>query len=374
MKAAAYLVAMIAMIGADSAMAGNVQASIQGGSLYIYGNNDASNIAIDSPSANRVRIRGRIVEGQQTTVNSRSTVVELGGWTGGVFVYLYGGTDIVNIVDANIRGAVHLDVGLGNDDVILGQSIEEAASLMLSGSEQSTNQISTTPLILQSSLFILGLDGNDYVQIDNTRVYGRVTADLGNGSDEVYVADSVFSNSVLVLPGAGQDIVDMFATDVALDLIVDDHTGKLTFDVADVGVGRNAFIYGTSEPDFFRGIDLRVANLMQVFGETADDSVNLGGQARTLEIFAGIGNDQVRLNGMSSETVRVFLDSGADLLVVSNNDLSLLNAYGGSDNDTFSIQSSVVTKANIYGDGGTDTFTRSSSSINSLNLYSIEIR
>ncbi len=370
MKSVVWLLVLVALsnIEAASTMAGNVEASIQGGSLYIYGDDDASSIVVDSPLPNRIRIRGRNVEGQTTTVNSRTTPVVLGDWTGGIFIYLYDGTDVVRLLNARVNGPVHIDLGSGNDDAILGESLEDSIATLLSSSAASPS----SQLKLESSLVILGGAGNDYVQIDNTSIEGRTTLNLGDGVDDAYVTDVNVGDTLAVFPGPGSDLVDIFETNLALDLIVDDPAGALEADVINVNVGQNAFIYGTSAADTVRGINLNVENLFQVFTEGANDVIALTGRSRTLEVFAGSGNDRVRIALMTAGTIRTFLDSGVDSLVVEDSDVGLLNAYGGADNDVFTVRRSMVQTANIYGDGGTDRFRSNGNNIQELNLFSIE--
>ncbi len=370
MKSVAWLMVFVALANLDSAsaLAGNVQASIQGGSLYIYGDDNASSIVVDSPLPNRIRIRGRNIEGQTTTVNSRTTPVVLGDWTGGVFIYLYDGTDAVRLLNARVNGPVHIDLGNGNDDAILGESLEDSVATLLSSNAASPS----SQLKLESSLFILGGAGNDYVQIDNASIEGRTTLNLGDGIDDAYVTDVNVGDTLAVFPGFGSDLVDIFETNLALDLIIDDPAGALEADMINVNVGRNAFIYATSAADFVRGINLHVETLFQVFTEGANDIVALNGQSRTLEIFAGSGNDRVRLSLMTADTIRTFLDSGVDSLVIEDSDVSLLNAYGGADSDVFTVRGSMIQTANIYGDGGTDRFRRNATNIQDLNLFSIE--
>lgn len=370
MKSVVWFAVLASLLNANSAMAGDVQASIRGGSLYIYGDAEASSILVDSPVPNRIRVRGRIIEGQPTTVNSKSTPVLLSDWTGGIFIYLYEGSDAVEVQDVVVNGTVHIDVGGGSDDVILGHSLEQNVLAVLNDAAPAA--MALAPIEIDGGLVIITADGNDYTQIDNTNIEGRATVDTGAGFDEVYVADVNCGDTLAVYPGSGSDVVDIFATDLALDLIIDDSVGKLTADVVNANTGRNAFIYGTSAADIVRTTNFNVETLFQVFTEGANDTIALGGRSRTLEVYAGSGYDRAQLTAMTSETTRVFLDGGVDSLVVEDSDIGLLNAYGGADNDTFTLRTSVIDTANIYGDGGTDTFRRPGSTIGDLNLFSIE--
>ncbi len=178
----------------------------------------------------------------------------------------------------------------------------------------------------------------------------------------------------MVIPGAGSDLTDLLGTNVRYDLIIDDATEAMDVEISDVGVGRNVFIYGTSASDFIRAVGLRAASLIQVFTETSNDYVQISGQTPRLDIFAGAGSDDVRVQSMNATRTNIYLDAGFDRLTISDSDVSQVYAYGGAENDVFRINTSFVDLANIYGDGGTDTFARSGSTITKLNLYSVEVK
>ena len=362
-------IALALLANVNSVFGGNVTASIQGGSLYVYGNDEQSSITIDSPASGQIRVTGvPTVSGNATTVNSKDTAVVLNGWTSGVFVYLYGAADTVTLTNATVNGATHFDLGSGNDQVQLGNSLPAMAAAITSNQAD----LAAVPLVLRSSLFVLGVQGTDHVAINDTRVTGHATLDLGNEADSVVISQAHFQESLVVLPGAGADTVDILATTVALDLIVDDSTNALHADLSNISVGRNAFIYGTAFPDVIQVTDFRVVNLFQVFGESANDTITLNGQSKTLDVFAGLGNDKIRLETFTAATASTYLDAGTDSLVVQDSDLTRLNAFGGSENDTFTVNGSMIDAAYIYGDGGTDTFLRTASTIGTLKLFSIE--
>ena len=369
MRLMVTLMGLALMVNGDSVFAGNVTASLQGGSLYVYGNDDESSVTIDSPANGQIRVTGApTTSGNATTVNSKATPAVLNGWNGGVFVYLYGGADAVTLNNAVVNGATHLDMGAGNDQIQLGNSLPAMAAGLMSNEAA----VAAEPLVLRSTLFVLGVQGTDHVAINDTRVTGHATLDLGTEGDSVVISQSQFQESLVVLPGAGPDNLDIFATTVTLDLIVDDSTNALHANLSNISVGRNAFIFGTPFPDVIEVTDFRVVNLFQVFGESANDTLTLNGQSKTLDVFAGAGNDKVRLETFTATTASMYLDAGTDSLVVQDSDLNRLNAFGGTENDTFSLNGSMIGGAYIYGDGGTDTFKRAASSIATLKLYSVE--
>ncbi len=320
-----FTAAMLCM--ADSAWAGNVSASIRGGHLYVYGDNNPSSIVIQSTGSGRIQVTGASIEGQGTTVNSRTTPATLSGWTGGIYVYLYGGTDSVTVYNAQVNGPAHFDVGSGNDDVLLGEPIEATFAAAM---ESEAAAMTTVQTQFRSSLFVIGADGADLFTIDDSQVFGRATLDLGNGNDEAYFTYTEFHDSLVAVPGAGADLTDLFGTNVHLDLIIDDATEEMDVEISDVGVRRNVYIYGTSAADFVRAVGLRAASIIQIFTESANDYVQISGQTPKLEIFAGSGTDDVRVQSMNATRTNVFLDAGFDRLTVSDSDISELYAYGAA--------------------------------------------
>ena len=233
---------------------------------------------------------------------------------------------------------------------------------------------------LQSSLYVLGSNGDDYVSLVNGIVRGYATFDLGNGDDELRMGHSDVSGTVVeflsncvVFPGSGADSAMFSATVIRRDFIFDDSTSTLDLSLVGVTIDQNAFIYGTSSVDSMVLNNVFVGRLLQLFSEGDSDFVQLSTvRCGTLEIFAGDGADSVRLDAVTAETLRVFLDAGADTLEINAGMIKRIYGYGGSDNDLFTIRTTQATELNLFGDGGTDSLVQTGNAIGTTRLYSIE--
>lgn len=368
---------LLSFFTSEVASAGTVTARISGNSLFIYGDQGNNSIAIDSPQPGQIRVVGFTSgNGETTSVNGQvNGSVTLSGWTGGIFTYMYAGSDTVTLSNAVVRGAAHFDLGDGHDELIIGSlpGTGEVVNLLLPQANQGY-------VDLQSSLYVLGSNGDDYVSLVNGIVRGYATFDLGNGDDELRMGHSDVSGTVVeflsncvVFPGSGADSAMFSATVMRRDFIFDDSTSTLDLSLVGVTIDQNAFIYGTSSVDSMVLNNVFVGRLLQLFSEGDSDFVQLSTvRCGTLEIFAGDGADSVRLDAVTAETLRVFLDAGADTLEINAGMIKRIYGYGGSDNDLFTIRTTQATELNLFGDGGTDSLVQTGNAIGTTRLYSIE--
>lgn len=367
----------LSFFACEVASAGSVTARISGSSLFVYGDQGANSIAIDSPQSGQIRVVGLTSgNGETTSVNGQvNGSVTLAGWTGGIFTYMYAGSDTVTLSNVVVRGAAHFDLGDGHDELLIGSlpGTSEVVNLLVPQANQGFVE-------LQSSLYVLGSNGDDYVSLVNGIVRGYATFDLGNGDDEVIMGDSDLSGTVVeflsncvVFPGSGSDSAIFSSTVMRRDFIFDDSTSTLDLTLVGVSIDQNAFIYGTSAADSMVLDNVFVGRLLQLFAEGDSDFVRLSTvQCGTLEIFTGDGSDTARLNAVTAETLRVFLDAGADMLEIDAGMFKRIYGYGGSDNDLFTIRSTQATELNLFGDGGTDSLVQTGNTIGTTRLYSIE--
>lgn len=368
---------LVLFITCEVATAGGVTARVSGGQLYVYGDQGDNSIAIDSPQPGQIRVIGFTSGNSETTsVNGQfNGTATLSGWTGGIFTYMYAGSDSVTLENAVVRGAAHFDLGDGDDELFIGA---------LPDSSESSNflepQANQGFVDLQSSLYVLGSNGDDYVSVLNATVRGYATFDLGNGADEIVMGDSTLSGTVVeflsncvVLPGGGSDRAAFAATVMRRDFIFDDSTSTLQLSLIGVNIDQNAFIYGTSSVDSMFLDNVHVGRLLQLFSEGDADFVGLSTiSCGTLEIFSGGGADSVELDAVTAETLRVFLDAGADMLEINAGMFKRIYGYGASDNDLFTIRTTQSTEMNLFGDGGTDSLVQTGNTIGTTRLYSIE--
>ncbi len=388
----AILGVMIGLALGSAAIAGNVTARVSGGNLYLYGDNSGSNISIDSPSSGQIRVSATpTASGETTTVNGQANgTVVLNGWTRGIYNYSYAGDDSLTLSSLLVNGHLHIDLGTGNDELFMGTTpeIQEmnalAATLGLDASAVAMDlDPSEGAVIIQYTLFVIGANGDDYVDLVQTLVGEGATFDLGQGSDEIFVglADIEadfgvdFARNCVILPGTEADSVNLESVRVGHDLIVDDVNMGLDLYVFDVQVERSCFVYGTPSIDRIEMESIFVDNLFRVITEGDNDAIILSGSTRQLDLFSGLGNDRVRLIDFDSERLNVYLDPGEDDFLLQRGNTGRLYAYGSSGNDLFAIRDATVGQAYIYGDSGTDTYSGvPGNNIGSLNLYSIEIQ
>ena len=93
---------LLSFFTSEVASAGTVTARISGNSLFIYGDQGNNSIAIDSPQPGQIRVVGFTSgNGETTSVNGQvNGSVTLSGWTGGIFTYMYAGSDTVTLSNA----------------------------------------------------------------------------------------------------------------------------------------------------------------------------------------------------------------------------------------------------------------------------------
>ncbi len=374
---------VIALAISGSARAGNVSADIYGGSLYLYGDARGSSITVDSPSSGQVRVSGTVTaQGENTVVNGTPNgSVTLKGWTGGIYNFSYAGNDSVTLLGLTINGAAHIDLGEGNDALVVSDSFMPtlAAGSVTEASGASSN---ADAMSYARSILVIGAGGADMALIDNLLVDGAATFDMGTGRDEVYIGvpqaaanqvSVMFLESCVIVPGDGADDVSIASTEIGRNLIVDDARSRLRLDISNVSVGDSTFVYGTSVRDVITTANLNVRNTLKVISEGGDDHIKLAGSARTVEVFPGIGNDLVRLRELIATRAYIYLDPGSDDLHVQLSDFNFLYAYGSSGNDQFGFRNARINQAFLYGDSGEDTFQdEGGNQFGELELFSIE--
>lgn len=368
---------LFTLLTSEVATASNVTARVSGGQLFIYGDAGDNSITIEASQMGEVYVIGAPgPNGEATSINGQANgSVRFTGWNGGIFCYMYSGSDSVSLPYGTVLGATHFDLGDGNDDLVIG-SLPVDPTIIPPPVMLPHNGF----VDLQSSLYVIGANGDDYVSLLNARVKYGATFDLGDGADEIRVGDGSFSGSMVefesncnVYPGSGLDIAHFAAILIRGSFLFDDYTSNLDLSLQGVTIQQSALIFGTSAKDSIVLSQVTVSRLLQIFSEQDDDKVTLTStQCETLEVFAGSGVDQVQLNSITCNTLRVFLDSGADTLNVSLGKFQKMFWYGGSENDLFNVSTTNATELNLFGDSGVDTLVRSGNTIGTTRLYSVE--
>lgn len=365
-----------------------VTARVDGGYLYVYGDSSDSTILIESPQPGQIRVIGATAaNGSSTVVNGQANgTATFNGWTGGIFCFMYQGSDSVTLTDAVVKGPVHIDLGEGDDQLVIGllpilQAVQALVGLGPNPLAQNQMQAVQTPDVdIQSTMYVFGAGGADRVTINNSRVHGYATIDLGSEADHLDIGDATsetaqveFGDGVTLIAGTGDDTATLFNASVARDFVFDDSTGKLSLKVADVVLYQNAFIYGSNVNDTIQLENVLVTSLLKVLSKEGDDSITLNGtDAKWLELFPGLGNDTVVLNNVVADRLNAYLDPGADTITIDASKFTYFALFGSSGNDTFTVRTTRATTGYVYGDGDVDTLIKSGNTISSLNVYSVE--
>lgn len=354
-------------LGAGQLQAGNVKASLSGGNLYVYGDSGANSVSITSSEPGKIIIADA-GGGEITTINGSEEPLELNGWTRGIYVYLYEGDDFVELSSLNVNGAVHVDLGGGNDELLVfGGEGEEAAGVSISG-----------------SLLILGGSGDETITLDGLSVNGVATVNLAGGADEVFIGTGVldeesssahFHSSLVIVPGAGEDIVDLMGVKVDGDLTIDDPTDAADVYVELVDVGRNLFVFTSISDDIVTIVDVYVNDLLKVIAKDGIDDVSLDTvNADRVELFLGARDDLLTATGIIANRMWAYLEGGNDLASLTDSSVERLVIYGAAGNDEMTITTVDGVEATIYGEGGNDTLIESGNDYDNFRVYTVENR
>lgn len=358
--------------------ANNVTASISGGNLYVYGDGNANDVKIESSEAGRITVSGSV-----STVNGSNAPVTLNGWTNGIFVYLASGNDSLWLQSGDVRGVTHIDLGAGDDDVLIGDDDLLPAEFQddpwMQMDPDFAADAAGSMLRLNQSLTVLGFAGQDRAFVANCTVVGYATFNMGDAADDVYLGtdgnmvSTFFRNSVLIIPGAGADIASVSQVNIARDLTIDDPTNASMVDVFQSGVGGNLQIFTSPAVDNVIIESVAVTGLLKAILKDATDRLTLiDVSANRMEAFLGSGNDNFNGTDLETPALLVFLEDGADKSRVQQSAITNSYYYGAGGDDYFAVRTTRGSTAYVYGDAGTDTLLQSGNSIGKVNTYSIE--
>jgi len=244
-------------------MAGDIIANVVNGSLVIRGDEASNGVAIRAGAEpGQYFIVGLEAGGEATSVNGVDAVL-VSGVTRGIRAGLGQGDDVFRLSDANVRGAVSVSAGRGNDHISIGgRDSDDRAD------DRANDRVANTRIRLGLNLST-GL-GNDSVHVGGTRVGGGTRIATGRGADEVGVRDSNLGHTAIISTGGGEDAVNVGGSRSGL-LVVD--TG--------------------AHDDSVRVVDSAFASLV-VTTKTGDDVVGIFGvSARSAVLLGGRGTDEL---------------------------------------------------------------------------------
>jgi hypothetical protein len=330
-------------------MAGNVTASVSGGTLIIKGDISANEIMISQTSATTGAYTITPIAGSSTTINSGAVAV-----------------NFLNVVRFDIKMNGGDDkVGIGNDlDVLadLFDSItddpedEPEAGLLAESEEENTEN---DPEIVITTLF--GDDEEDEIDLEDpeftaeqmavlpTKVRGLTSVDLGDGNDmlvamvrstsNLVVAGGKGSDAVLSIltsvgniaintdpskgEGMGDDLAAVVMSNVRSNLAITTEGGNdgvlvLASSVTNFGVNAGGpATVSLTDNDFVMISSLYAADNVGVQTEVGDDGIYVDDLiADTIQVASGFGDDEVSVTSSSLLNLVIDTSAGEDWVTV----------------------------------------------------------
>ncbi|MDW8223329.1 MAG: hypothetical protein RMJ82_10300 [Gemmatales bacterium] len=325
--------------------AGNVQAYLSGGNLYIIGDGANNRLALWNVTPNAIRIQGNV-----TTINGSPTaqVFALGAGRS-VFINLRGGDDRIvlgdNLNDDDNRSLSilgNLRIDLGNGD----------------------NTVGLENLYVGGTTTVRALGGNDFLDIDTTLgqpsfFKGNVSSTLGAGTNIVTGSTFGIGGNLSLTTGDDDDTINLANATVAKNLLIAANDGDNNITITDSDVN---------------------GNITRISTGVGDDDIELdSSDFKRLFIVAGDGANNVDVGvaggGVTAVSVSVTTGEGADTVNITDSDFQLASSVStGDDDDTINVSGSDFSPGGLTVDGGAgsnDTFTGLASSLGNNGLISL---
>lgn len=375
---AVAILSFSSILSALNAQAGDIVVEIRGGHLFVFGSNDSSSITITS-AGDAITVTGHSTfEDGATRVNDIDDgAVTLSGWTKGISVFTYAGNDTVMIRDVISNGPVLVNLGAGDDRLLVGSNPESEAllnAMPIADPVAAAMLFEDSPVTIRSKLAVYGGSGSDDVVMRTTRVDAITILDLGTGDDFFFAGgtstpQTAFGNNVLILPGPGADGVNLDSLTLDKNLVVDDADGPLQFSASNTEVAISSYVYATAQDDLISGSNWNMGDFLLVVSENGNDKISYTGTSSNSTFDAGGGNDQVELYDMDSGNVNVLLGQGNDQIWLSSSAVNRVDIRGGVGDDFFKIRSTIAQRANVFGDSGFDSVQSSTLFPNAIARY-----
>ncbi|MBL8821071.1 MAG: tandem-95 repeat protein [Planctomycetia bacterium] len=190
--------------------AGNITASVTGGTLYFTGDDEANHISITGIGNGGVRIESG---SDATTINGEDGPLVFWNVTKGIAGYLLGGDDQLTISNVDLKREIGLNLGDGNDYLLLDNVHAKKPSTIKGG--DGDDVIAITDSSFRKELAIYANDGDDQVGIVNTRIGRHSRIDGGRDNDTFTAQGNKWGHNVKlenfqfksseILPTAGDD-------------------------------------------------------------------------------------------------------------------------------------------------------------------------
>ena len=228
----------------------------------------------------------------------RSTAAATGcgiftGVTGNITIRLRGGDDVLRITNCIAPGAVVVDGGAGDNEVVTGQD-QTFGNSRFGGTASG-------PLYVSGALRVAGGADDDLVYQSDLHVTGAGHVNLGAGDDTLHMqrpgggSQNVEYGALAVIPEAGDDVIDVLGMVVTGNLTVNDAAGSLYLLMRSVDIGHDFLLTTSTRSDDIDVSATNVANLFRISTSGGSDHVRLACIADQLRVLLGAANDSLEI-------------------------------------------------------------------------------
>jgi hypothetical protein len=266
--------------------AGNVTATFSGGDLNINGDRLANCISVESAGAGTIQVRGF-----GTHVNGAWNGIKyFNGVTGGVFIRLGDGDDLVRVTNVILPGRLLIDLGWGDDEAVTGHD--------QTGGDARFANTPTGHLAIYGEFDVYGRKGDDLLYQSYVHAKKVAKIDLGEGNDKLLMRrspqenlDMQYRGDLSIATGPGQDVVDIDGFLAQANMTMSDDSGSAQL------IFRNLAVQGA----FYAGLG------------TGYDRIDFAGvQMNSLTLHGGGGNDVFRIKDTHAVDALFAGDQGSD--------------------------------------------------------------
>ena len=299
--------ASIQLLEHRTLLAGNVLASLNGGSLVLRGDSQANAVDVVVENGD-VIVRGR----DNTTINGSTDA----------FTVASGSTNIADNLFARL--------GRGDDELFVeGVSIGGSANI---GTHRGNDRVGLVDTTVGRNVYINTSRGNDDVFVDGSTIGRDLVVVTGHGNNNVLVENTTVSDDVRVRTGKHNDAVVFDTVTIADDASVSTWKGSDDVVLINSTVGDRFHANTGRGADFvmFDGSTVNGRTVLRT-GSNADQVLteNGGGLGR-LRIVGGRGGDAVQIDPTTTSTRPRFRRVESSTVSTADRDAQLNDATNGA--------------------------------------------
>jgi hypothetical protein len=301
------------------ALAGNVVAVLTEGTLTILGDEQSNGVNIIYDVATKQhRIGGTDCGGSATTINGEPTPAVFSG-VKHVQVRLGAGDDKLDFGAADqvytaIGKKLSIEMGSGNDQVMLGRA----------GNDPSVGTDVAHRLYVNQGIWIDLGEGNDQLDVANLKTNKSLIVMAGGGNDVIDFATEFtptgatdplkfavnIKGNLHVHLGQGEDELNIWHARVGQHLKILDPAGAATICVIDVGVNEKVQINTGNQDDVVK-LDFVIADELQLHTNGGDDDLDINhSRFKRMNVKTASGSDDLTLRN-SRTSYTTYIDGGA---------------------------------------------------------------